>query len=118
MPAISRKRMIALDAAVEICRGGERRIIAFDKLHVPPGDRPEVETSLAADEMITAFEVPAASWARRSRFVKVRDRESFEFALASAAVALDMAPDGVVNEARIALGGPLFPGKPCSRRAD
>ena len=49
--------------------------------------------------------VPPIPWSRRSRFVKVRDRESYEFALASAAVALDMASDGMVNEARIALGG-------------
>jgi xanthine dehydrogenase YagS FAD-binding subunit len=97
--------LIALDATVEIRRGSDVRRIAFADLHRLPGDRPDVETSLAPDEMIVAFFVPAAEWSRRSRFVKVRDRQSFEFALASAAVALDMAEDGVVNEARIALGG-------------
>jgi xanthine dehydrogenase YagS FAD-binding subunit len=97
--------LIALDAEVEIQRRRERRRIAFADLHRPPGERPDIETSLAPDEMITAFLVPAAGWSRRSRFVKVRDRESFEFALASAAVALDMAESGTVNEARIALGG-------------
>jgi xanthine dehydrogenase YagS FAD-binding subunit len=97
--------LIALDAEVEIRRGRKRRQIAFAELHRPPGERPDVETSLAADEMIAGFFVPSIPWARRSRFVKVRDRESYEFALASAAVALDMAPDGMVNEARIALGG-------------
>jgi xanthine dehydrogenase YagS FAD-binding subunit len=97
--------LIALDAEVEIQRGRRRRQIAFADLHRPPGDRPDAETCLAADEMIVGFFVPAIPWSRRSRFVKVRDRESYEFALASAAVALDMAPGGSVNEARIALGG-------------
>ncbi|WP_431272540.1 hypothetical protein [Dankookia sp. P2] len=54
--------------------------------------------------MITGFAVPAGAWAKRSRYVKVRDRESYAFAAASAAVALDL--DGeAVREARIALGG-------------
>jgi xanthine dehydrogenase YagS FAD-binding subunit len=97
--------LIALDAEVEIRRGRKRRQIAFADLHRPPGDRPDVETSIAADEMIAGLFVPSIEWSRRSRFVKVRDRESYEFALASAAVVLDMASDGMVNEARIALGG-------------
>ena len=59
---------------------------------------------MGADELITAFLVPAAPWTRRSLFLKVRDRESYEFALASAAVALDLVK-GTVREARIALGG-------------
>ena len=90
---------------MEVRSARERRTIRFAELHRPPGERPDIETSLAPDELIATFFVPAASWTRRSRFVKVRDRESYEFALASAAVALDMGPDGAVNEARIALGG-------------
>ena len=97
--------LIALDATIEIRRGPDRREIAFADLHRLPGSRPDIETSLAPDEMIAAFIVPTTEWARRSRFVKVRDRQSYEFALASAAVALDTAQDGLVNEARIALGG-------------
>ena len=97
--------LIALDATLEIRRGPDRREIAFADLHRLPDDRPDIETSLVPDEIIAAFFVPAAEWSRRSRFVKIRDRESYEFALASAAVALDMAEDGVVNMARIALGG-------------
>ena len=54
--------------------------------------------------MIEAFLIPAANWARRSLYLKVRDRESYEFALASAAVALDQ-QNGIVRAARIALGG-------------
>jgi xanthine dehydrogenase YagS FAD-binding subunit len=73
-------------------------------IHRWPGDAPHLETTLFPGEMITAFIVPAAPWTRRSLYLKVRDRQSYEFALASAAVALDL--DGaVVREARIALGG-------------
>ena len=80
-------------------------MIAFANLHLPPGERPDIETTLSPDEMILAFHVPRAQWTRRSRYLKIRDRESYEFALASAAVALDMDPGGPVREARIALGG-------------
>jgi xanthine dehydrogenase YagS FAD-binding subunit len=97
--------LIALDATVDVRSVRDRRMIRFAQLHRPPGERPDIETTLAPDELIASFFIPAASWTRRSRFVKVRDRESYEFALAAAAVALDMGQDGVVNEARIALGG-------------
>ncbi len=97
--------LVALDATVETWRAGERRTIPFAELHRLPGDRPELETTLAHDELILAFGVPAADWTRRSRFLKIRDRESYEFALASAAVALDMDLGGPVRQARIALGG-------------
>jgi xanthine dehydrogenase YagS FAD-binding subunit len=97
--------LIALDATVETWRAGERRILDFGQLHHAPGDRPDVETTLAPDELILAFRVANVDWTRRSLFLKIRDRESYEFALASAAVALDLAADGVVRQARIALGG-------------
>jgi xanthine dehydrogenase YagS FAD-binding subunit len=103
-PADFAQALIALDAAVETQRGGERRMIAFADLHRPPGERPDIETTLAPDEMILAFYVPIADWTRRSRFIKIRDRESYEFALASAAVALAVPADGPVQQARIALG--------------
>jgi xanthine dehydrogenase YagS FAD-binding subunit len=97
--------LIALDATVDVRSARDRRTIRFAELHRPPGERPDIETTLAPDELIASFFIPAANWTRRSRFVKVRDRESYEFALAAAAVALDMGEGGVVNEARIALGG-------------
>ena len=59
---------------------------------------------LLPGELITFINVPAGSWTARSRYVKVRDRQSYQFALASAAVALDLDGD-TVREARIALGG-------------
>jgi xanthine dehydrogenase YagS FAD-binding subunit len=60
---------------------------------------------LAPGELITGFLVPAGPWTRRSTYVKVRDRESYEYGVATAAVALALAPDGSVEAARIALGG-------------
>jgi xanthine dehydrogenase YagS FAD-binding subunit len=96
--------LIALDAVVHAEGSRGARKIVFAKLHRQPGDTPHIETDLAADEIITAIEVPAIPWARRSLYLKIRDRESYAFALASAAVALDL--DGeTVREARIALGG-------------
>jgi len=96
--------LVALDATVELAGPKGSRTIPFAELHRLPGDTPEVETVLRPDELITAFTVPDLPWARRSLYLKVRDRESYAFAAASAAVALDM--DGnTVREARIALGG-------------
>ncbi|RUY44098.1 xanthine dehydrogenase family protein subunit M, partial [Mesorhizobium sp. M7A.F.Ca.CA.001.13.2.1] len=96
--------LVALDATVEIEGPRGRRTLAFAKLHKRPGDTPDIETDLAADELITAIEVRLERWSSRSRYLKIRDRESYAFALASAAVALDM--DGeTVRSARIALGG-------------
>lgn len=96
--------LIALEAAVEIASGGGNRTIPFANLHRKPADAPDKETNLRPGEMIAAFLIPAANWTRRSLYLKVRDRESYEFALASAAVALDQ-QDGIVRTARIALGG-------------
>ena len=96
--------LMALDAEVEIAGQQGVRKIPFANLHVPPGDTPHIETTLKPGELIASFNVPAGAWAKRSLYLKVRDRESYEFALASAAIALDM-QDGKINEARIALGG-------------
>ena len=96
--------LIALDAALDVQGPRGVRSVPFAQLHRRPGDTPNVETNLASGELITAIVVPATAWARRSVYVKVRDRQSYEFALASAAVALDLR-DGKVQSARIALGG-------------
>ncbi len=69
-----------------------------------PGDTPEKENILQHGELITAIEIPALPFASNSTYIKVRDRQSYEFALASAAVALDVS-NGTINNARIALGG-------------
>lgn len=96
--------LILFDADVETVRAEGARAIAFSDLHVPPDDHPERETVLDDDELITGFRLTIPNWARRSVYVKARDRESYAFALASAAVALDLDGDSV-REARIGLGG-------------
>ncbi|MFC3225789.1 FAD binding domain-containing protein [Marinibaculum pumilum] len=96
--------LLALDAQVELLGPEGARTMPVQQLHRQPGERPQVETVLARGEMITAFTVPRRPWFRRSLYLKVRDRESYAFALASAAVALDMA-DGQVARSGIALGG-------------
>ena len=75
----------------------------FSDLHRLPGDRPHIETNLAPDDLITGFVVKGGPWPR-SHYVKIRDRESYEFANASAAVALRL-EGGKIVEARIGLGG-------------
>src|SRR5436309_11238254 len=97
--------LIALDAMVELRgRNGDRKL-PFGALHRPPGGNPEIETALLPGEMITGFAIPGAPWLRRSLYLKIRDRQSYEFALASAAIALDMGENQIVQEVRIALGG-------------
>ncbi|MCE7029649.1 FAD binding domain-containing protein [Jiella avicenniae] len=97
--------LILFDATVETQRAGEGpRQIPFDDLHVLPEDHPERETMLGDDELITGYRFDLPDWARRSVYVKARDRESYAFALASAAVALDLDGD-TIREARVGLGG-------------
>ena len=96
--------LVALDAVVIVQGPGGERRVALEQFHLLPGDTPQHENVLAPGDIIAAVEVPAAPWARRSHYRKVRDRASFEFALASAAVALDIS-SGTIREARIALGG-------------
>ena len=94
--------LIALDATVEITGKSGVRNIPFAQLHKPPDDSPQIETTLAPGELISAFTV-SGRWPR-SVYLKARDRQSYEFALSSAAVALDV-QDGVISDARVALGG-------------
>lgn len=97
--------LAALGAEVDLLApDGAARRIAFEMLHRLPGDTPHIETDMQPGELITGFRVPAGPWTRRSLYLKIRDRESYDFALASAAVALDL-QDGIVQDARIGLGG-------------
>jgi xanthine dehydrogenase YagS FAD-binding subunit len=96
--------LAALDAIVEVeSVRGVRRIPLAD-FHRLPGSTPHLETELAADELITAVELPALPVAANSRYRKVRDRSSYAFALVSVAAALEVR-DGRVAEVRLALGG-------------
>lgn len=96
--------LIAFDATVETLGPNGRRQFRFADLHRLPGDTPHIETNLEPGELITFIRVPAGPHTRRSHYVKIRDRESYQFALAAAAVALDLDGD-TVRDARIALGG-------------
>ena len=96
--------LAALEAVV-IAEGpnGERRI-AFSDFHRLPGDTPDRDTNLHADELITAIELPAKGFSKNYTYIKIRDRLSYAFALVSVAAALEL-DGGVIKEARLALGG-------------
>ena len=95
--------LVALDARVEMLGRSGKRTLAFADLHRLPGATPHIETNLEPGELITAFIIPGGP-RRRSLYRKVRDRESYAFANASAAVALDLDGD-VMRDVRIGLGG-------------
>ncbi|MEV6496551.1 FAD binding domain-containing protein [Streptomyces prunicolor] len=96
--------LVALDAVVEVRGLDGPRSIPVQDFFLRPGDTPQKEHSLRSGELITSLTVPAGAHTRRSGYLKVRDRQSYEFALASAAVALDIR-GGVVRGARVAVGG-------------
>lgn len=96
--------LAALEAEVELVSLRGRRTIALTELHVEPGDQPEVESSLAPDELVAAVLVPRTPLVAASTYAKLRDRRSFAYADASAAVALRVADDRV-EELRVAVGG-------------
>jgi xanthine dehydrogenase YagS FAD-binding subunit len=99
--------LITLDAQVEILGRNGPRVMPFATLHKPAAGTPHIETTLHPGDVITGFRIPARPGNRRSLYLKIRDRESYEFAIASAAVALDM--DGAtVRQARIGLGGMAY----------
>jgi xanthine dehydrogenase YagS FAD-binding subunit len=96
--------LVALDATVRVRGAGGERTLSARDFHTLPAERPDVESLLQPGELVTAVDVPASPFAARSAYVKVRDRASYAFALASAAVALEVS-GGVVREVRVALGG-------------
>ena len=96
--------LAALDAVVRVSGPKGERTIPFADFHRLPGDTPHIDSSLAADELITAIDLPPEGFARHSTYLKVRDRASYAFALVSVAAALKM--DGqTIRSARLALGG-------------
>ena len=96
--------LAALDAVVRVTGEYGDRAIPFTELHRLPGDRPHVDTTLSADEIITSIDLPAKGFADHCAYLKVRDRTSYAFALVSVAVALEMDGD-TITETRLALGG-------------
>lgn len=94
--------LTAFDAMVHL---GERRV-AIEEFFLLPGMTPEREHALEPGEVITAVTIPVSEAARRSTYLKVRDRQSYEFAAASAAVGIELEPDGrTIRDLRVALGG-------------
>ena len=96
--------LIAFDAVVTAVSAAGARRIPFAELHRLPGDRPDIETTLRRGEIVTAIEVPVVPAMKGSHYLKARERESYAFATASAAVGLALDGDRVAD-ARIALGG-------------
>jgi xanthine dehydrogenase YagS FAD-binding subunit len=108
--------LVALDAVVEIAGAAGRREVPLESFHRLPGDTPHIETVLAPGELIVAVRLPpqAAAFAAHARYLKVRERTSYAFAVVSAAAGLRFDNDKIA-EARIALGGVAL--KPWRARA-
>ncbi len=96
--------LVALGADIVTTDGQNQRRVAVEDFYLLPGDAPERETVLGAGELIAAIAVPNSAAARRSVYLKVRDRASFEFALVSVAAMVDL-NGSTIRSARIALGG-------------
>jgi xanthine dehydrogenase YagS FAD-binding subunit len=96
--------LAALEARVLVTGRDGERSIAFADFHRLPGDTPEVDSNLKADEIITAIELPPKGFAKNHTYLKIRDRLSYAFALVSVAVGLEL-EGGAIKEARLALGG-------------
>ena len=97
--------LAALDAIVRVRGPNGEREIPFADFHRLPGDTPDRDTNLAANELIIAVDLPSIPFATRSHYLKVRDRASYAFALVSVAAVLDLDQGKKINAARIALGG-------------
>src|SRR3954451_19344144 len=96
--------LVAFDAVVETVGPGGARSLPIDDFFLLPGDTPHLEHPIERGELLVAIDVPRAPVARRSVYLKVRDRASYEFALVSVAAALEVR-DGAVADVRLALGG-------------
>ena len=96
--------LAALDARVLTAGRSGERSIAFADFDRLPGDTPQIDTNLSEDEIITGVELPPNGFAKNYSYLKIRDRLSYAFALVSVAAALEI-EDGVVRQARLALGG-------------
>lgn len=96
--------LAALDAVIHIEGPGGARSLPIADFHRLPGDTPHIDHTLRAGEVVVAIELPPQGFAAHHAYIKVRDRQSYAFALVSVAVGL-VIDDGVVTTARVALGG-------------
>ena len=120
--------LAALGASVRVRGQKGERTIAMADFHRLPGTTPQVDTTLQPDELILSIDLPASPYAAHSYYLKIRDRASYDFALVSAAAALDL-QGGTIRSARLALGGvahkpwrsekaeAVLAGKPANRAA-
>ncbi|MCQ3002252.1 xanthine dehydrogenase family protein subunit M [Pseudomonas syringae] len=96
--------LAALEAVVHVQGRAGQRTIEFADFHRLPGDAPQRDNQLADDELITAIELPPPSFAGQGKYLKIRDRASYAFALISVAASLELDGD-VIRNVRLALGG-------------
>ncbi len=96
--------LAVLDAQVRVAGKGGERVIPIGDYHRLPGDEPWRDNTLHAGELVTAIDLPADGFADHYTYLKLRDRQSYAFALVSVAVAMRM-EGGLIREARVALGG-------------
>ncbi|GLF98819.1 FAD binding domain-containing protein [Streptomyces yaizuensis] len=96
--------LVALGATVQLRDASGTRTVDLGSFYRPPGDTPHIENALRPGELITGISVPPLPWARNSTYLKIRDRQSYEFALTSAAVALQVRGRRI-EDARVAVGG-------------
>jgi xanthine dehydrogenase YagS FAD-binding subunit len=100
--------LMALDASI-VVRGAQReRAIPIQTFYRLPGETPQIENELKPGELITAVDLPAPSAGSGSHYLKIRDRNSFAFALVSVAAVVDIGADNRIRQARIALGGVAY----------
>jgi xanthine dehydrogenase YagS FAD-binding subunit len=96
--------LAALNATIHVTGPKGQRTIAIADFHRLPGTTPQLDTILQPDELITAVELPAPKFAKHSYYLKVRDRQSYAFALVSVAAGLEM-NGNTIQSAGLALGG-------------
>jgi xanthine dehydrogenase YagS FAD-binding subunit len=96
--------LAALNATIHVEGPNGKRTIPFQDFHLLPGSTPHIETSLRPGELITAVELPPAKFAKHSWYLKVRDRQSYAFALVSVAAGLEL-EGNTIKSAGLALGG-------------
>jgi xanthine dehydrogenase YagS FAD-binding subunit len=96
--------LVALDAIVHIQGWDGERTVPMGEFHLLPGQTPHLETVVQPGELVTYVTVPKSPFAAHSSYVKLRDRASYEFALASAAAALALEGDRI-HAVRVVLGG-------------
>ena len=97
--------MMALEAAVHVAGSHGERSMPLDEFYLLPGNTPQRENVLAPGELITYVTLPPLADGTRSYYLKLRDRASYEFALASAAVVVQMNGGRIVRRTAVALGG-------------